>query len=249
MRRMCYFFCCTVILALIVPVANVKADERVILQKEFSAWREQLKKQRKDILRKHNCNELTFDNIMPAPDEPELWPLWRDWLSQWRKDQRKALNYDDKYYSVKDFAWIPSSLVSTKFMSWDMLFINPETGKYTVDKFLEYGQKEYGGFDNIILWQAYPRIGFDERNQFDFYRDLPGGSEGLRGVTKACHEKGVGVFIAYNPWDTGTRREGTSDEAPEIEKSDDDYYNLSDGSADRRTKRGFQQSCFETGNS
>ena len=204
--------CFMVILALIVPVANVEADERDTLKKEFSAWRDQLTQWRKAKLAEPDLpNEMTFDNIMPAPDDPALWPLWRDWLTQWRKDQRKALNYDDKYYRAKEFAWVPSNLVSTKIMSWEMLFIDPETGKYTVDKFLEYGQKEYGGFDNVLLWQAYPRIGFDERNQFDFYRDLPGGLEGLRKVTRACHEKGVKVFISYNPWDTGTRREGKSD--------------------------------------
>ena len=92
-----------------------------------------------------------------------------------------------------------------------MLFIDPETSEYTVNKFLEYGENEFGGFDQVLLWQAYPRIGFDERNQFDFYRDLPGGMEGLRQVSRICHEKGVRVFISYNPWDTGTRREGKSD--------------------------------------
>jgi len=61
------------------------------------------------------------------------------------RDQRKALNYDDKYYRAKEFAWVPSSLVSTKIMSWEMLFIDRETGEYTVDKFLDYGEKEYGG--------------------------------------------------------------------------------------------------------
>jgi len=112
------------------------------------------------------------------------------------RDQRKALNYDDKYYRAKEFAWVPSSLVSTKIMSWEMLFIDRETGEYTVDKFLDYGEKEYGRVDNVLLWQAYPRIGFDERNQFDFYRDLPGGLERLRKVTKACHQRGVKVFIS-----------------------------------------------------
>ena len=208
-----YFFCCTAILALIVPVANARADERAVLKKEFSAWRDQLTQWRKaTFVEAGNKNEKTFDNILPAPDDPALWPLWREWLRQWRADQRKALNYDDKYYRAKDFAWVPSNLVSTKIMSWEMLFIDPETGEYTVDKFLEYGETEYGGFDNVLLWQAYPRIGIDERNQFDFYRDLPGGLEGLRGVVNACHKKGVKVFISYNPWDRGTRREGKSEE-------------------------------------
>ena len=42
--------------------------------------------------------------------------------------------------------------------------------------------------DAVVIWQAYPNIGFDERNQFDFYRDLPGGRRSSKG-TPSC---GVG---------------------------------------------------------
>jgi hypothetical protein len=192
---------------LVIPPENVDADENTDLQKKFSAWRDELTQWRQDRLAEGGMNELTFDDIMPAPDDPDLWPMWRDWLKQWRKDKRKELNYDDKYYRDEAFAWVPSSLVSTKIMSWEMLFIDPETSEYTVDKFLDYGEAEYGGFDSVLLWQAYPRIGFDERNQFDYYRELPGGLEGLREVTRLCHDRGVDVFINYNPWDRGTRRE------------------------------------------
>jgi formylglycine-generating enzyme required for sulfatase activity len=61
------------------------------------------------------------------------------------------------------------------------------------------------------MWHAYPRIGIDERNQFDFYRDMPGGLSGVRQVVSQFHASGVMVFINYNPWDTGTRREGKRD--------------------------------------
>lgn len=63
----------------------------------------------------------------------------------------------------------------------------------------------------MVLWHAYPRIGVDERNQFDFYRDLPGGLPGLGGAVRRFHRRGVKVYLDYNPWDTGTRREGRPD--------------------------------------
>ena len=53
-------------------------------------------------------------------------------------------------------------------------------------------------------------IGIDERNQWDFYRDVPG----CRRLVATLHDAGVRVFVDYNPWDTGTRRGG--DDADEL---------------------------------
>ncbi len=97
-------------------------------------------------------------------------------------------------------------------MLWDEEFFDQRTGVYTVDAFLRNALEEYGGFDSLVLWQAYPRLGADDRNQFDFYRDMPGGIDGLRSVVRICHAYGVKTFLVYNPWDTGTRREGVSDD-------------------------------------
>ena len=46
-------------------------------------------------------------------------------------------------------------------------------------------------------------IGIDERNQFDYYRDVPG----IRELVAELQERGLRVFVDYNPWDVGTRRE------------------------------------------
>src|SRR3712207_8481671 len=46
-------------------------------------------------------------------------------------------------------------------------------------------------FRSMVLWHAYPRIGLDDRNQFDFYRDLPGGLEGVRRLSRALQTRGV----------------------------------------------------------
>ena len=60
-------------------------------------------------------------------------------------------------------------------MLCDETFYDSKTGRYTVSAFLDRERHEFGGYDSIVLWHAYPRIGLDDRNQFDFYRDMPGG--------------------------------------------------------------------------
>lgn len=150
-------------------------------------------------------------DIIPAPDDPALWPQYREDLVRWREQIRARLNYNDSLYRQPEFQWSAANYCCGYIMAWDRQFLDPASGHYTVDVFLDEGERKFGGYDSVVLWQAYPRIGADDRNQFDFYRDLPGGLRGLRAVVRRCHRRGVRVYIDYNPWDTGTRREPGSD--------------------------------------
>lgn len=150
-------------------------------------------------------------NIIPAPDDPAQWPEFRRRLAEWREGARRKLGYNGALYSRNDFQWVPRAFSCCFVMLLDETFYDPRQGRYTVDSFLDTGIREFGGFDGLVLWHAYPKIGIDARNQFDFYRDMPGGLAGLREVTAQCHRRGVRVYIDYHPWDTGTRREGVSD--------------------------------------
>lgn len=69
----------------------------------------------------------------------------------------------------------------------------------------------YNGVDSILLWHSYPNIGVDNRNQFDMMRSLPGGIDGVHSLVDQFHSQGVKVLFPYNPWDQGTRDEGTDD--------------------------------------
>jgi formylglycine-generating enzyme required for sulfatase activity len=96
-------------------------------------------------------------------------------------------------------------------MLYDEQLFNSRTQSYQLDALLESARENFGGYDAIVLWHAYPRIGTDPRNQFDFYRDMPGGILGLRKLIRQCHDANTRVFINYNPWDTGTQREPRPD--------------------------------------
>lgn len=150
-------------------------------------------------------------DVIPAPDDPADWPAFRSRLARWRQATRERLAYDDALYRRPEFQWAPSAYACCFVMMCDRAFYDPVAGRYTVETFLDEGIRDFGSYDCLVLWHAYPRIGLDERNQFDFYRDVPGGLPSLRRVVHACHRRRVRVFIDYNPWDTGTRREARDD--------------------------------------
>lgn len=158
------------------------------------------------------AEESVFDaDLIPAPDNPREWPAFRQQLHEWRRRKRAELNYDDSLYRRADLQWAARSFACSFVMLCDEQFYSPEQARYLIPLWLEEGERDFGGYDSMVLWHAYPRIGVDERNQFDMYRDMPGGLKGLRGLIQELHRRNVKAYIDYNPWDTGTRREGKSD--------------------------------------
>ncbi|MEN6428824.1 MAG: SUMF1/EgtB/PvdO family nonheme iron enzyme [Phycisphaerales bacterium] len=149
--------------------------------------------------------------LVAAPSDSSQWDSWRKELAAAREQVALRLGYRDDLYRRGEFAWAASCYCCCFTMMYDQRFYDPVGRRYTVAQYIEDGRSRFGGYDAVVLWHAYPRIGFDDRNQFDFYRDMPGGLAGLRELSRAIHEQGVRVFINYNPWDTGTRREARSD--------------------------------------
>jgi len=150
-------------------------------------------------------------NVFLAPTDPAQWPAFRNALAEWRAATRATLNYNDALYRRPEFAWSARNYACGFLMMCDQAFYDPPSGRYTVSAFLDEGKREFGGYDSVVLWHAYPRLGLDPRNQFDFYRDMPGRLPGLRSAVRQFHRHGVRVYVDYNPWDTGTRRESVSD--------------------------------------
>ncbi len=145
------------------------------------------------------------------PSDPAEWDNWRAGLTSWRETAHHELQYDGRRYDVPEFVWGRHCFSCAFVMMCDETFYDNETGQYTLERFLQDGRTRFGGYDAIVLWHAYPNIGFSNRNQFDFYRDMPGGLDGLRGLSDEAHRHGVRIFLAYYPWDKGTRLESASD--------------------------------------
>src|SRR5262245_229178 len=116
--------------------------------------------------------------LIHAPNDPKEWSAWRDGLAKWRGETRTAMAYTGANYDKPEFAWMQGCFAFGKVMLFDRQFIDPARGEFLVEPWLDHMDKEFGGLDALALWQAYPRIGIDRRNQFDHYRGVPGGMAG-----------------------------------------------------------------------
>jgi sulfatase modifying factor 1 len=150
---------------------------------------------------------LDGGKILAAPDDPGDWPAWRAALTRWRSEARERLAYDDRAYDDPAFAWTRSCFSVALTWLWDEQLYDWQRDVFTPDAFLAAAERDFGGFNGVVLWHAYPVIGLDDRNQFDWYRDAPG----LPELVAALQARGIRVFLDYNPWDTGTRREAAAD--------------------------------------
>jgi formylglycine-generating enzyme required for sulfatase activity len=93
-------------------------------------------------------------------------------------------------------------------MAWDKEYYDGKTGNFKLYEFIKKGRVLYGGDDVVCIWPTWPTLGVDSRNQFDLYRDLPGGLPQLRALADSARLMGTKFFVAYNPWDESTRSEG-----------------------------------------
>jgi len=164
-----------------------------------------------DVQPVEKVNNPELRKIIPAPENPDDWEAWRRMLIHARDSTKNAINYSDHHYRNSSFHWASGCYSVNMLMLFDRTFYDPDKNEFMVEEYVASTGQNFGGFDGVVLWHAYPRIGLDDRNQFDFYREVPGGLKGLKKVVERFHKLGVKVFINYNPWDTGTKRDDLSD--------------------------------------
>ncbi len=116
--------------------------------------------------------------------------------------------FDETLYQRKDLKWIRHSYAMHLIMAWDHEFYDCRDSSYHLEEFLRRGQRLYGGDEVIGLWPNWPMLGLDQRNQWDLYRALPGGTGRIRQLAGWMRSQGARFFISYNPWDESTRWEG-----------------------------------------
>jgi hypothetical protein len=165
---------------------------------------------RVDLGLRADLSFLDDAKILGAPDDPADLPRWRGKLAEWLMGAYDRTGYDGRsHYTEPGREWTQTAYSVALVWLWDDLLYDVRTGRFTPDKFVERANQDFGGYDAVVLWHAYPVIGIDSRNQFDFYRDVPGLAE----LVADLHRLGLKVFFDYNPWDVGTRRAARPDSA------------------------------------
>ena len=88
--------------------------------------------------------------------------------------------FDSSMYARADLKWMKDAYIMLLQFAWDKKYYDYSRQKYTFYKNLFEYDSLTGGYDIFTLWPTWPRLGLDQRNQWDMYRDLPGGLNELK---------------------------------------------------------------------
>merc|ERR1711892_504858 len=142
---------------------------------------------------KLRCTSLPAENYQmyqgPRDKRPGTVQTWFDEFTQWRDSNMAKLNLS--LYDYPQVQWARTSFIQPQLMIHDRYLYDRDKEEWTVSKYLDDVQSRYGGIDSILLWQNYPNIGIDDRNQFDMLKSLPGGLAGLAELVDNFHSAGV----------------------------------------------------------
>ena len=113
--------------------------------------------------------------------------------------------FDNSLMEREDLKWIQNCYSANLMMTWDKRYYDFTDESFHIKEYLEKMNKLIGGYDVYGIWPTWPALGMDQRNQWDMFRDLPGGFNKLKEISELCRQMGSYFFLCYNPWDESTR--------------------------------------------
>jgi formylglycine-generating enzyme required for sulfatase activity len=157
--------------------------------------------------------EYKFEQLLAGPERTEDFDAWlagmRTYKGQMRALLKERCGDLADAYAEPTLQWAQRSFIQPQMMAHDRYFYNPVAARYTVRRYLQDLNTRYGGIDSVLFWPPmYTNLGVDNRNQFDIWRDMPGGLAALRKMVAEFHRQRVRVLIPIMNWDHGTRDEG-----------------------------------------
>ena len=155
--------------------------------------------------------KMAHEHIPGPSQDADSIKNWLADMKKWRELKLAEIKYYGTEYDRPELKWCHSAFVQPQMMVEDRYFFDVETGKYTVDRYLDDLEKRYGGIDAVLVWAIYPNIGIDNSNQFDQFRAMPGGVPAMKQMVDDFHRRGVKVIFGVMPWwEKGSRPEGVT---------------------------------------
>ena len=121
-----------------------------------------------------------------------------DIFNLWKENTRSR--YDLRKYFRPQNMWIKKNYITHFTFAYGKEAFNYEKTKFNIKKIIKEG-REFGGYDSLIFWHQYPRLGLDNTNQWNMYKYLPEEYESIKKIVKECHKNGIKFFIPFKPWD------------------------------------------------
>ncbi len=116
----------------------------------------------------------------------------------WKENIRSR--YDLRKYFRPKNRWIKKNYLQHFTFAYGKEAFEYKKTKFKINKIIKEG-KEFGGYDSIIFWHQYPRLGLDNTNQWELYRYLPEDYKSIKKIVKECHLNNIKFFIPFKPWD------------------------------------------------
>ena len=165
-------------------------------------------------LARRNAGSLV--NAVRRRFETELYPggsvsydIWADaYVGTWQEGVRLMFQdrklydvepgkFNNELYERDELKWIQQAWVGHFISAWDKHFYSHEQAEYTYPEFQENMKRLFGGDDYNIIWHGFPMLGIDQRNQWDMFRDLPGGISSLKELSVNAGKNGTSLMTCY----------------------------------------------------
>ena len=132
----------------------------------------------------------------------------------WKENTRNK--YDLRKYFKPKQRWIQKNYLQHFTFAYGKEAFEYKNTKFKINKIIKEG-KEFGGYDSIIFWHQYPRLGLDKTNQWELYRYLPEDYKSIKKIVDECHVNNIKFFIPFKPWDVRSN-ESLDKHAQSLEK-------------------------------
>jgi hypothetical protein len=121
-----------------------------------------------------------------------------DIFNLWKANTRSR--YDLRKYFRPQNMWIKKNYITHFTFAYGKESFHYKKTKFNIKKIIKEGL-EFGGYDSLIFWHQYPRLGLDNTNQWEMYKYLPEEYESIQKIVKECHKNKIKFFIPFKPWD------------------------------------------------